>query len=164
MTRFRTSSAADTERLGSQLASVLQPGDTVLLAGDLGAGKTTLTRGLAAALGVNEPVTSPTFTLVRTYEGRLPLVHVDVYRLESSQEFVDLGVSELQSDDGVAVIEWGDAVEPALGADFLELAIEYGDGDDERRIAARPVGPTWSARHDLLAEQLGEWADRGAGA
>lgn len=137
-------SEADTEALGGRLAADLRPGDIVLLAGGLGAGKTLFTRGLATGLGVDEPVTSPSFILVRKYEtGFLPIVHVDVYRLSSFNEFEDLDVFEMAR-DGVLVIEWGDAVEPALPDDHLRIEFEV--ADDESRTLRFVTEGSWSSR------------------
>ena len=102
-----THSAEETEAVGEELAPLLAPGDLLLLAGELGAGKTTFVRGLARGLGVTAPVQSPTFQLVRVYPGRVQLAHVDLYRLESGTELADLGLDELL-DEGVVAVEWGD--------------------------------------------------------
>jgi tRNA threonylcarbamoyladenosine biosynthesis protein TsaE len=146
----------DTRVLASELAALARPGDLILLAGDLGAGKTSFVQGFGRALGVEEPITSPTFVLVRTYEGLMPVTHVDVYRLEHLQELVDLGIAELLDQGGVTLIEWGDAVVAALPSDFLEIRLELGDGDDERLLRLRPVG-TWSARLPTLRSALDRW-------
>ena len=105
--RFRTTSAEGTRAVAATLAPLLQPGDVLLLSGDLGAGKTVFTQGLAAALGVTEPVTSPTFTLAQSYQGRMRLHHLDVYRLENLGEVLDLDLPELLDDDAVVCVEWG---------------------------------------------------------
>lgn len=102
-----TRSAAETEALGEELAASLAPGDLLLLAGELGAGKTTFVRGLARGLGATATVQSPTFTLVRVYPGRVQLAHVDLYRLESTAELAELGLEELL-EEGVVAVEWGD--------------------------------------------------------
>ncbi|MGO9657495.1 MAG: tRNA (adenosine(37)-N6)-threonylcarbamoyltransferase complex ATPase subunit type 1 TsaE [Acidimicrobiales bacterium] len=111
----------DMKALGAALAGLLQPGDTVLLGGDLGAGKTTFVQGLAAALGVGEPVTSPTFVLVHSYQTAAgwALLHADVWRLEQLQEVIDLALPELIEDGGAVVVEWGEMAAPALAADCL---------------------------------------------
>jgi tRNA threonylcarbamoyladenosine biosynthesis protein TsaE len=157
-----TKSADDTRELAGALATLAKPGDLILLAGDLGSGKTTFAQGFGAGLGVQEPIVSPTFTLVRTYPGRLTLVHCDVYRLDHLQEVIDLGLGELLDDGGVALIEWGDVVVPSLPADFLEVRLEYGETDDaiedERTLSIRIVGPTWSPRHAAVAAALSRWA------
>lgn len=147
MIKARTTSADDTRALADAIASVLGAGDVVLLAGDLGAGKTTFAQGVGRALGVKEHVTSPTFTLVRTYEGdRLRLHHVDLYRLDGLGEILDLGLSELTDDLAVSVVEWGDLAGDSIAADFLEIRIEFGATDDERVLELRTVGLQWSQR------------------
>ncbi len=124
----------------------------LVLAGDLGAGKTTFTQGLATALGVTTPVTSPTFTLVHEYHGRVPIVHIDVYRLEHLQEVHDLGFDELVGGDAVAVVEWGDILGPLLPPDRLHLDFEYvADGEQARVVSLTPHGVTWAARASDLA-------------
>ena len=121
---------------------------SLLLAGELGAGKTAFAQGFGVALGVTEPITSPTFMLARDYEdGRLPLHHLDVYRLEQMSEVYDLGLPEMLDEGGVTLIEWGDAIMPSLPADFLEVRLTFGDGrrrSHDRR--ARRSGRSWSAR------------------
>jgi tRNA threonylcarbamoyladenosine biosynthesis protein TsaE len=109
------------------LAGVLRPGDTVLLGGDLGAGKTTFTQGLAAALEVTEPVTSPTFVLVHSYRtgAGWDLLHADVWRLGQLQEVIDLALPELLEDGAAVVVEWGERAAPALSADCLHVAIDF---------------------------------------
>lgn len=164
MIRAHTKAAEDTKELASALASLAKPGDLILLAGDLGSGKTTFAQGFGAGLGVQEPIVSPTFTLVRTYPGRLTLVHCDVYRLDHLQEVIDLGLSELLDDGGVALIEWGDMAAPTLPADFLEVRLDYSDPDgstdDERRLHLRIVGPTWAPRTAAIKSALSRWAEQ----
>ena len=148
---MRTASVAETRALAAALAPLVRVGDCIVLAGEMGAGKTAFTQGLAAALGVDEPVTSPTFTLVHTYTtGRVRLHHVDVYRLDRTGEVEDLGLAELL-DDGVEVVEWGDAVRESLPADRLEIGIGFGArADDERVVDFEPLGRTWAARETQL--------------
>lgn len=153
-----TSGAHQTQALAAALAPLACPGDLVLLAGELGAGKTAFTQGFAAGLGVDEPVTSPTFTLVRTYPGgRLKLHHVDVYRLDHLQEALDLGLAEMVDDVAVTLIEWGDVVAPALPGDFLEVGLAYGPSDDERTLTLASVGRRWSARRRALESAVAPW-------
>jgi tRNA threonylcarbamoyladenosine biosynthesis protein TsaE len=147
-------SAEETRALGGRLASVLRPGDVVVLTGDLGSGKTVLAQGIAAGLGVSEPVVSPTFTIVREYEGDVPLQHLDVYRLDHLQEVIDLGLDELLDGHAVTVVEWGEAVSALLPADRLEVSLmllppEEAD-DDTRVVELHGVGPAWAARADAL--------------
>jgi len=144
-----THSAAETRRLAGGLAALLDTGDVVVLAGGLGTGKTTFVQGLAAGLDVEDRVVSPTFTLAREYAGRLRLVHVDVYRLESARELAELGLDEL-ADDAVVAVEWGDVVRDYLPADHLEVRLT-GDPDalDDRHLAFAPRG-AWRDRHAAL--------------
>lgn len=159
MISLRTTSAEDTRALAAEVASLAKPGDLLLLVGDLGAGKTAFVQGFAAGLGVTEPVTSPAFVLARPYQGRLPLVHLDVYRLEHLNELHDLGISEMLDDGGVTVIEWGDVVAPALPADFLEVSLATDDGeDDERLVTIRWVGRRWAPRAAALQRAVEAWA------
>jgi tRNA threonylcarbamoyladenosine biosynthesis protein TsaE len=117
-------SEEDTFALGQRLAAILIPGQTIALIGDLGAGKTRLVKALAAALGVPEDeVSSPTFTLVQEYSGRIPLRHCDTYRLRNPDEFLDLGTDELFAPDGIALVEWADRVEHFLPRDVLRIDI-----------------------------------------
>jgi tRNA threonylcarbamoyladenosine biosynthesis protein TsaE len=154
-----TRSADETERLGARLAALLSAGDVVVLTGDLGTGKTVLAKGIGRGLGVTEPVVSPTFTIVREYEGDLLLQHLDVYRLDHLQEAIDLGLDELLDGDAVTLIEWGEAVGALLPPDRLEVLLavpppEEAD-DDTRVIELRPAGPSWETRRDALAEVAG---------
>jgi tRNA threonylcarbamoyladenosine biosynthesis protein TsaE len=151
--RVVTHSAAQTREVGRALGGLLAPGDVVLLAGGLGAGKTELTRGIAEALGVSAGVVSPTFTLARRYEGTVPLVHVDVYRLDRVQELIDLGLEE-DLDEVVTVIEWGDVAGAHLSAERLEVRLEPLDADDDRRVTFAADGPSWRARWPALERAL----------
>jgi tRNA threonylcarbamoyladenosine biosynthesis protein TsaE len=152
----RSASAQQTRALAARIGALVVASDVILLGGDLGAGKTTFTQGLAGALGVTDPVTSPTFTLLRSYDGReLRLLHADVYRLEHLHEIIDLGLSELLEEGAAAVVEWGDLAAPVLVPDYLHIQIEFGDDEDERRFRLRPVGIRWGTRRNRLAEALG---------
>src|SRR6478736_9760431 len=152
-----TSSAAATSDLAAALAELAQPSDLLLLTGDLGAGKTAFCQGFGRGLGIDEQITSPTFTLVRSYTGRLDLYHLDVYRLEQLDEVVDLGLSELLDDGSVTVIEWGDVIAPVLPQDYLEIRLHIGEGDDDRVIELEPVGQRWSARMRALTTAIAPW-------
>jgi tRNA threonylcarbamoyladenosine biosynthesis protein TsaE len=156
---LRSPSAEATRSLAAAVARVVRPGDLVLLVGELGAGKTAFAQGLAGALGVLEPVTSPTFTLVHTYEGTGVLVHhLDVYRLERVGELDDLAVGELLEDDAVVLVEWGDAVAARLPAEHLEVRLSYGDADDERAIELVASGRRWAGREAALEEAVTLWS------
>lgn len=144
MTTHTCPTPSDTVALAGRLAPLLRPGDVLVLAGGLGAGKTLFTTGLAAGLGVEELVASPSFVLMREYRsGFMPLIHVDVYRLGSLNEFEDLDVLDTAA-DGVLVVEWGDAVEAGLPRDHLRIEIAVRE-DGGRDITLVPAG-SWSGR------------------
>lgn len=155
--RAHTTSADATRALAAAVAEIAVAGDVIVLAGELGAGKTAFAQGFGAALGVTDQITSPTFTLARHYEGRLALHHLDVYRVERIAELADLGIAELLDSGGVVLVEWGDAIAPALGGEYLEVRLSYGDGDDDRDLTLRCVGGRWSARRRVLEEALDSW-------
>jgi tRNA threonylcarbamoyladenosine biosynthesis protein TsaE len=154
----RTTSASATRLLAAGVARHAEAGDLVLLAGDLGTGKTVFVQGFARGLGIDEQVTSPTFVLVRPYQGPvLRLLHADIYRLDQLSEVLDLGLLEQLEEKAVACVEWGDLAEPVLPADFLVIGLAYGDGDDDRTIEARPVGARWHSRFTALRQTLDPW-------
>ena len=159
--RARTEGVEATRDLARAVAGMVAPGDVILLSGELGAGKTAFAQGFGDALGVTEQITSPTFTLARHYEGRLPLHHIDVYRLERLSEMQDIGIPELLDSGGVLLIEWGDAIAPAIPAEYLDIRLSYGEGDDERDLQLRCVGGRWSSRLRSLGECIGPWAATG---
>ena len=139
-----TKSDADTRAVGRRLSGLLRPGDVVVLCGSLGAGKTAFVSGVADGLGIDEPVTSPSFVLMRKYtSGFIPLVHVDVYRIGSLGEFDDLDVFE-EARESVLVVEWGDAVAASLPDDHLKIVIEV-TGETERDLRFGPNG-SWTER------------------
>jgi tRNA threonylcarbamoyladenosine biosynthesis protein TsaE len=155
---------AETQAVASAVARTLLPGDVLLLDGDLGAGKTTFTQGLARAMGVAETVTSPTFSLMRSYPTAfgVELLHVDVYRLDTLADIVALGLPEILEDGAVAVIEWGEKAAAALGPEHLGVRLALTDADGERRLALTPSGSRWQARwEDLAATVAGVSAARG---
>ena len=128
---FISYNQAQTEDIGAHLAQALTGGEVLALYGGLGAGKTAFTRGLARGLGIARPVTSPTFTLLHQYKGRLALSHFDVYRLSSAEEAEDIGIDEIMQADGVTVIEWPERVEELLDDRSIVIKIE-GSGDEPR--------------------------------
>ena len=152
---IETETADRTREVGEAIASLLQPRDTVVLTGDLGAGKTTLVQGIGRGLGVEDHVASPTFTLVREYSGRLDVAHVDVYRLERVQDVVDLALDELGGPDRVLLVEWGDVVSDLLPEDRLRVELTTAGADaDTRRILITPQGTSWANRWERLEHAL----------
>ena len=153
----RTTSPEQTHALAAAIASLVRAGDLLLLVGDLGAGKTAFCKGFGTTLGVEAAITSPTFTLANEYQGRLLMHHLDVYRIEQLDEVRDLALPELLDGDAVTLIEWGDTISPALPNDYLEVRLTFGEGDDDRVIDLRCVGPRWSARSGALRQTLETW-------
>lgn len=135
-----TTSERQTESIGRSLAAQLRPGDVLLLRGELGAGKTVFARGVARGLGVQGPVSSPTFVLLHCHEGSMPLHHFDLYRLEGSDAFYDAGLEDAVSADAVSLIEWPERAEDALPPCHLEIWLCYGEAEGTREITLRPVG------------------------
>lgn len=135
---YITNSARETEELGEKLGLGLMPGAVIAYTGDLGAGKTAFTRGLARGLGIPERITSPTFTIVNEYEGgRLPLFHFDMYRLGSADELFDIGWEDYLARNGVCAVEWSENVDDVLDEDTIRVDIRRGDDDEQRRITIR---------------------------
>ena len=133
--RYVTNSEEETQQLGGRLAEKLKAGSVVAFTGDLGAGKTAFTRGMARGLGVEERVTSPTFTIVNEYEGgRLPLFHFDMYRLGSSEELFDIGWEDYLARGGVCAVEWSENIDDALEGDTIRVDIRRGENDSQRVV------------------------------
>lgn len=123
MLTFYTSSAEETIELGKKIGSLLQKGDVIALQGTLAAGKTTITKGIALALGIEEEITSPTFCLISEYYGKMPLYHMDVYRLEGTEDFINLGTDDMIYGDGVSIIEWSEKIMDELPSKTIILSI-----------------------------------------
>ena len=141
MMQITTHSADETQALGQKMASRLAPGDVIAYFGDLGAGKTAFTRGLAQGLGITDPVTSPTYTIVNEYlSGRIPLFHFDMYRLSSSDELFDIGWEDYLSRGGVCAVEWSENVEDAL-QDAIRVTIEKDADEPDIRHITITGGP-----------------------
>jgi tRNA threonylcarbamoyladenosine biosynthesis protein TsaE len=155
--RLATASPEETHSLGQALAGLLRPGDVVSLTGDLGAGKTNLVQGAARGLGVTEPVLSPTFTLIRQYQGSVPIYHLDVYRLDRIQDVLDLGFDELVDQEGIVFVEWGDAIDALLPTEHLQVELTIRDEGSGRSLRVTWAGPSWSARAEGLAAVLAPW-------
>jgi tRNA threonylcarbamoyladenosine biosynthesis protein TsaE len=152
-----TASPEETRELGESVGGVLRPGDVVSLTGDLGAGKTTFVQGAARALGATDPVLSPTFLLVREYAARIPIFHLDVYRLERVQDVMDLGFEELVDRRGVVFIEWGDAIEAMLPPEHIQIELTIPDGESHRLLELTWYGRSWAARIEHLAAAVERW-------
>jgi tRNA threonylcarbamoyladenosine biosynthesis protein TsaE len=150
-----TASPVETRRAGARLGSVLDAGDVVLLDGELGAGKTCFVQGLARGLGVprERRVASPTFTLVNEHPGRVPLFHIDLYRIADASELEELGLREYLGGAGVAVVEWAERLGPLAPRERIEIRIEIA-GERARRLRARAEGDT--ARRRLAAWSAAE--------
>ena len=168
---LHTASPGETRSVGAALAAVLRVGDVVLVAGELGAGKTTLVQGIASGLGVTDIVTSPTFTLVRPYPCERPsspetspsvMLHADLYRLDRLGEVSDLALGELVEDSAVAVVEWGDVAEPVLGRDALHVRLDTGTAEADRCITIAPSG-SWISRRRPLEVIADTWGKPGTG-
>jgi len=149
-------SLAETHAVAAAIAGLAKVGDVILLAGDMGAGKTAFAQGFGRALGITEPITSPTFTVVHTYDtGRVVLHHADLYRLDRRSEVDDLGLDELTEGRGILLVEWGDVLAETFG-DHLAILIERtDDSDDARRITIRSVGRRWETRWAKLEAAIG---------
>lgn len=159
----KTFSVEETRSLASLLSKVFQAGDVVVLSGDLGAGKTAFTQGLGLGLGVEHPVTSPTFTLANKYEGELTLNHLDVYRLEHFQEVEELGLSELIDSNSLTVIEWGNVISSVLTEGYLEISLSLGESLDERTIEFRLIGQQWVGRESELVSLVSSFSKKSRG-
>src|SRR6478735_4841107 len=165
MLLLRSSSVDDTHTIAAAIAGVSRPGDIIVLSGEMGAGKTAFAQGFGRALGVTEPITSPTYTLVHSYDvpksgplGRVTLHHADLYRLDRTAEVADLALDELAEFDGIVLVEWGEVVETTFG-EHLIVHLEHdddqadevdgeldGSADHVRSIEIAGVGPTWASR------------------
>lgn len=147
-----TRSADKTRELGVALGRLLRPGDFVALLGELGAGKTEFARGVAKGCGVPpDEVASPTFALIHRYQGRIPLVHADLFRLTDEDDLFGTGYFELRDTaDAAVLVEWADRIPSAVPEDALEVRFSAGESSDERRLSVTPTGP-------VARERLGEW-------
>ncbi len=164
MIELAADSLVTTHEIAAAIASLARTGDLIVLAGEMGSGKTAFAQGFGRALGVTEPITSPTFTLVHSYElGKTTLHHADLYRLERLAEVADLALGELLEADGILLVEWGDVVGAALG-DHLEVRLVADDPDDHdhRAIGVRPIGKGWASRWPKLEAALAAWRTSGA--
>ena len=154
---LRAGSVEVTQAIAAAVARVARAGDMIVLAGEMGSGKTAFAQGFGRALGVTEPITSPTFTLVHSYDcGKLTLHHADLYRLDRTAEVADLALVELAEFDGIVLVEWGDVVGASLG-DHLEVRLDFDrdSGDDDlRSLELTAIGRSWASRWDRLNSGL----------
>jgi tRNA threonylcarbamoyladenosine biosynthesis protein TsaE len=156
---LRARTAEDTREVGEAMSASLRARDAVVLTGELGAGKTTFVQGVARGLGIEDQVSSPTFTLVKEYRGILDIAHVDVYRLERVQDVVDLGLDELGDGEGVLLVEWGDAVEDLLPDERLRVELTTEDlVSDARRLRVSALGVSWQERWGALEVAVAPWS------
>lgn len=132
ITEVISASTVQTRAFGKKLGRFARNGDVILLVGDLGAGKTTFTQGIAAGMGIQTPVRSPTFVMVSEHSGQVPLYHIDLYRIEGIAEALDLGIEEYTSGEGVCVVEWGDRAISAFPEGFLIVYLEDIGGSSRR--------------------------------
>lgn len=137
-----TRDPAETRELAARLAAVARPGDLLCLVGDLGAGKTVFAKGFAVGLGITDVVSSPTFVLMSEYAGRLPLFHLDLYRLDDAADALAGGLLDDRQAEGVALVEWAERLGPALPVSRLDVVID-GTADEPRRIALRSADPAY---------------------
>lgn len=158
MLRFHSGSVKETVELGQRLGKLLQKGDNVCLTGGLGTGKTAFAGGIAKALGICDYITSPTFTIINEYEGRLPLYHLDVYRIGNVDEVLETGYDEYIDGDGITVIEWADLVREILPVNRIEVEIEK---DKKNDAVSRLI--TMSFHGDKTAAYEGRLPDESAG-
>lgn len=143
---FQTDSPQETMRLAADFSNMLRPGDVLSLTGELGAGKTCFVKGLAEGLGVKVTVTSPTFALLKTYHGRIDLHHLDLYRLDKTEELLDIGIEDYLPGDGVTVIEWGEKAASILPDDVLIIDFKMGDSEEKRSFTMTARGEGWTER------------------
>ena len=163
MIRLTAHSTDDTRGIAQAIAKLVRAGDMIVLIGEMGSGKTTFSQYFAHALGVSEPVTSPTFNLLHNYSGsRMKLHHADLYRLERTGELDDLGVTDLQEAGGVMLVEWGDVVRDALGTGLVLKLAAPENADTEDLVTVRQIeidwrGMQWETRWDKLRSSLDTW-------
>jgi tRNA threonylcarbamoyladenosine biosynthesis protein TsaE len=155
MLHLRSDSLASTSAIAATLGGLARRGDLVVLAGDLGAGKTAFAKGFGRAIGVTEPITSPTYTLVHSYPaGRVTLHHADIYRLTTHHEVADLAFAELLESDGIVLVEWGDVVAGTLG-DHVLVRLDFDEADEDARyIVITATGRSWAARWDEIERRM----------
>ncbi|CAN5509975.1 tRNA (adenosine(37)-N6)-threonylcarbamoyltransferase complex ATPase subunit type 1 TsaE [soil metagenome] len=159
MLHLRASSVDDTHAIAACVSTLARTGDLIVLAGEMGSGKTAFAQGFGAALGVTEPMTSPTFTLVHSYDlGRITLHHADIYRLVTRNELDDLALNELLEYDGIVLLEWGDVVAQSLGEHLLVRLQPGADDEAVRVLTISGNGKRWAARWERLEAAVAKFA------
>jgi len=156
MLNIETHSFEETVEFGKKLGMVLKSGDIISLSGDLGTGKTAFTNGIAKSLGIASYITSPTFTIVNEYEGRLPLYHFDVYRISDPDEMFDIGFEEYINSEGITIIEWGEQINDILPKEIIQVNIKKNldKGLDVREISIDFIGEKYSEYQDKVMEVI----------
>lgn len=159
MLHLRSDSQASTSAIAASLAGMARRGDLIVLAGEMGTGKTAFAKGFGEAIGVTEPITSPTYTLVHSYPaGRVTLHHADIYRLTTHHEVADLALGELLESDGIVMVEWGDVVAGSLG-DHLLVRLDFDEADEGARdVVISANGRSWAARWSEIERRLAAFA------
>ncbi len=158
MLQLHSDSLATTHAIAAALAGLVRAGDVIVLAGEMGAGKTAFAQGFGAALGVTDHMTSPTYNLVHSHPaGRLTLHHADLYRLTTQHEVADLALAELAEADGVLLVEWGDVLGGALGEHLLVRLDAVDDDEDARELVLSALGRAWATRWDELCRAVEAW-------
>lgn len=153
MTTFVLQNIEETTTLGQKLGALLKSGDCIVLTGELGTGKTAFTKGIAVGLGIDQMIKSPTYTIVREYhQGRLPLYHMDVYRIEDGG--LELGLEEYFEGDGVSIVEWGQQVQDELPASYLQIKLNYTEIQNERTIQFIPKGLRATELSDAIIKNM----------
>lgn len=159
----RTRSSEETQALGERVGRLVVPGEILLLTGDLGTGKTTFVQGVGRGLDVAEQPRSPSFVIMHTYDGRYPLLHVDLYRCTSPGEVRELGLEQMLEAPRVSVVEWGEKAAPVVADDYLEVEFAWDDAsEDVRTISFRPYG-RWRERMGELGASVRDWSTAGTG-
>ena len=155
---LRAKSLDDTHGVAAAVAGLARRGDIILIAGEMGAGKTAFAQGFGRALGVSEPITSPTFTIVHSYEaGGVILHHADLYRLDQLAEVADLALAELAEHHGIVLVEWGDVVESTFGEHLIVELSAVDDDEEARTVTIGAVGGGWSRRWSALCDAVSGW-------
>lgn len=147
-------SPAETEELGKVLGGILQPGDLFFLSGELGSGKTLLVRGVTLGLSSGETATSPTFALIHRYEGKLPLYHLDLYRLSGPEDLAPLALEEILEEEAAMMIEWGEPAKDLLSPNYMQVVFARGEQEEERILSFRPRGERYRRINHLLWLEL----------